>query len=276
MSLLNTLSISADEYSQFSRFLEDATGIMLGENKEYLIVSRLKGLMAESGISGFSELINQIKSNAKLKQEIINAMTTNETSWFRDVNVYNCYERNILPDLVKSGKSDLRIWSAACSTGEEPYSISMCTQSFIDKTKSNVNVRVVGTDISKYVLDKAKAGYYKEFATTRGLSEDLKKKYFHQLGLYWEIAEPIKNRVSFQSVNLKADFSAMGKFDIIFCRNVLIYFSTDLKKDVILRLTKQLKPRGVLVLGGSETLSNFTENFEMHKHESIVYYQAKS
>lgn len=273
---MNTLSITADEYSQFSRFLEEATGIMLGDNKEYLIISRLKGLMAESGISGFADLVNKVKTNAVLKQEIINAMTTNETSWFRDVNVYNCYERNILPDMVKSGKNDLRIWSAACSTGEEPYSISMCTQSYIDKTKSNVNVRVVGTDISKTVLDKAKAGYYKEFATTRGLSDDLKKKYFNQLGLYWEIAEPIKKRVSFQSVNLKVDFTTMGKFDIIFCRNVLIYFSTDLKQDVILRLSKQLKPNGVLVLGGSETMPNFNDNFVMHKHESIVYYQAKS
>lgn len=273
---MNTLFISNDEYVLFAAFLEEATGILLGEKKEYLVISRLKGLMIETRINSFAELIEKANNNPKLRETIIDAMTTNETSWYRDEKVFECLEKKIFPELEKTGRNDFHVWSAACSTGQEPYSISMCAQDFLTLRRPNIEVEIVGTDICKKVLDKAIAAYYEELVTSRGLPADKKEKYFSQTGKFWEITEQIKNRVSFRIVNLKRDFTTLGTFDVIFCRNVLIYFSSELKKDVIERLTRQLKPGGYLFLGGSESMPDYTDKFVMHKYESIVYYQLKS
>lgn len=273
---MNSLTISTEEYHNFMSFLEDATGIVLGGEKDYLVVSRLKRLMQSENIQNFHDLIAEADKNQKLKGSIIDAMTTNETSWYRDAMVFECMIKNIFPALLKSPEKNLRIWSAACSTGQEPYSISMEIEDYITKNRTNnVKFEITGTDISRKVLDKAELGCYEDLVTSRGLPDEKKSKYFKELGLYWQISEKIKNRVKFETVNLKKDFSVLGKFDLVFCRNVLIYFSPSMKKDVLSRITNQIKPGGYLVLGGSESMSDYSDRFEMHKYNSVVYYQLK-
>jgi len=273
-----TLStISAEEYSLFRNFLEEAIGIVLGEKKEYLVVNRLKKLKVNDNIRNYRDLLNAANQKRELKEKIIEAMTTNETSWYRDIKIFDCLENIILPDLVKSKGDKLRIWSAACSTGQEPYSISMSIQDYIKRYAiNNKTFEIIGTDISKEVLDKAKAGCYEEIVTARGLSESRKKQYFRERGIHWEITDQIKNRVRFESINLKNSFSILGKFDIIFCRNVLIYFSSNLKDDVLKKITKQINPGGYLILGGSETMTNYADSFEMQKVDTVVYYKLKN
>lgn len=273
-----TLStISVEEYDLFKNFIEEATGIVLGDKKEYLVVSRLKSLEISENIKNYNDLLKAAKQNKELKEKIIAAMTTNETSWYRDIKIFDCFENNILPELIKRKNDKIRIWSAACSTGQEPYSISMSIQDYSMRyALKNRPFEIIGTDISTEVLAKAKTGRYEEIVTARGLLESRKKQYFKERGLHWEIADKIKSNVRFETVNLKNDFSRLGKFDIIFCRNVLIYFSSELKKDVIARITKQIAAGGYLILGGSETLSNYADSFEMKKNESVVYYKLKT
>jgi len=273
-----TLStISAQEYALFTELIEKATGIVIGENKEYLVISRLKNLEICNNVKNYHDLLNAVTQDMMLKEKIIDAMTTNETSWYRDVRIFNCFEKKILPAFLKTKINKLRIWSAACSTGQEPYSISMCIQDYVARHSTNNTLfEIVGTDISKEVLDKAKAGRYEEILTVKGLSELRKNQYFFKKEQQWEISEKIKRRVKFEFINLMNNFSNLGKFDIIFCRNVLIYFSEQVKLDVINRMAKQLNEGGYLILGGSETMANYAELFEMKKIDSAVIYKLKT
>jgi len=268
--------ISTEEYTLLRTFLEEASGIVLGDNKEYLVISRLKKLEISDDIKNFSDLLKAANQSKELRERIVDAMTTNETSWYRDKKIYDCFDKTILPDLIKTRPNKIRIWSAACSTGQEPYSISMSISSYMKRIAMNdKDYEIVGTDISNEVLDKAKAGRYDEMVTARGLPDSIKKEYFIERGLYWDIAGRIKSHVRFESINLKNNFSSMGKFDVIFCRNVLIYFSSELKNDVIARLAAQITPGGYFILGGSETMTNYADWFEMHKSDTVVYYKLK-
>ncbi len=274
-------NLSAEEYSSFKDFLEETTGIVLGDNKAFLVVSRLKKMALPGSIKNFSDLLVVADRDKVLREKIIGAMTTNETSWYRDKKIFDCLENNILPELAKSKRHHLKIWSVACSTGQEPYSVSMSIEDCIKRYPwINKHFDIVGTDISKKVLEIARAGRYDEIVTARGLSELRKRQYFNEYfnekGIHWEIANKIKNRVKFESINLKNNFSSLGKFDIIFCRNVLIYFSSDLKQDVLKRMTRQINPGGYLVLGGTETMANYTDSYEMHTLDSVVYYKLKA
>lgn len=269
-------TLSAEEYSSFEDFLEKATGIVLGKNKEFLVVSRLKKLVLCKNIKNYSDLLVAANCDRRLRERIIGAMTTNETSWYRDKKIFDCLENNILPELIKNKNSNLKIWSTACSTGQEPYSVSMSIENSIKRYPAvNKHFEIVGTDISKAALEIARAGRYNEIVTARGLSELSKKKYFNEKGIHWEITDKIKNRVKFESINLKNSFLSLGKFDVIFCRNVLIYFSPCLKEDVLKRMTKQINPGGYLILGGAETMANYADSFEMHNVDSVVYYKLK-
>jgi len=269
-------AISAEEYIAFKLFLETATGIVLGENKEFLVVSRLKKMELPEEIKNYSDLLKVANRNKSLREKIISAMTTNETSWHRDTKIFDSLENNILPDLLKNKGKNIRVWSAACSTGQEPYSVSMSIEDCLKRFPKNISFEIVGTDISKEVLDIARLGRYEEIVAARGLSEKRKKQYFVEKDPHWEIVEKIKNRVRFESINLKNSFVLLGKFDIILCRNVLIYFSSSLKEDVIARMTKQINPGGYLILGGSETMTNYADSFEMHNVDSVVYYKRKN
>jgi chemotaxis protein methyltransferase CheR len=272
-------NITQEEYTTFRSFLEQATGIVLGDNKHYLVTSRLAGLMTEFSISSFPHLMERIKKDLKFKQKILDAMTTNETSWFRDTYPYEVLKEKILPEAAKRRPTSFRIWSAACSTGQEPYSISMIVSEYLSSPFSgltNNSVQIVGTDISSTAMLQAKKGCYEGVSVTRGLSQERKKRFFKETGNCWRVAPEISDRVSFREMNLMQSYSFIGKFDVIFCRNVLIYFSQELKKDILKRMTQVLNTQGYLILGGSESISGYSEEFELVKWNSGVIYRLKS
>lgn len=251
---------------------------MLGDNKHYLVTSRLTRLMNECGIDSFGDLMNRMKQDNKLRHRIMDAMTTNETSWFRDSYPFDILKEKIYPEFSRQKLTQVRIWSAACSTGQEPYSISMATSEYLQSRPGSLPmnaVQIVGTDISPSVLGQAREGIYEGVAATRGLSPERKKRFFRQVGESWQIVEDVRNRISFREMNLMQSYAALGKFDIIFCRNVLIYFSAELKRDIMQRMTQLLKPHGYLILGGSESISGYSEDYEVVRWNSGVIYAPK-
>jgi chemotaxis protein methyltransferase CheR len=271
-------SITSEEFRGFSQFLEKSCGILLAEHKQYLVQSRLSRIMQKEGYGSLSELIRRLNQpgNSTIKEQVIDAMTTNETLWFRDIHPYEILKNKLLPEL-SDGKSfqKLRIWSAACSTGQEPYSISMVIEEF-RQTKSSAfssGQEIVATDIASTVLDQARKGEYEMLALGRGLSQDRLTRFFTKSSEgSWQIKTEIRNRVRFQSLNLLGQYSTLGQFDIVFCRNVLIYFSSDVKNDILRKIHKQLKPGGYLILGASESLSGLPELYKMiHCRPGIIY-----
>ncbi len=273
--------LSKGQYDNFRDFLEDSCGIVLGDNKHYLVTSRLNKLTHEFSFDSLSAMLDELKrkNDAKLKERVIDAMTTNETSWFRDNYPFELLKENLIPEIVKSNKPNrFRIWSAACSTGQEPYSISMSISEFQMKSPGvlNIPVEIVGTDISSTVLDMARRAEYDQLSVTRGLPEEKKKLFFQSIdGNRWKLHDKIKSIVKFNEINLLQNYTLIGKFDLIFCRNVLIYFSADLKSDILTRMAKILNPGGFLVLGGSESPTGYCSAFEMTRFPKGVVYRLK-
>lgn len=276
---MTTTQIAANEYEEFRRFLENACGIVLGENKHYLVTSRLNRLMREFNINTFSELMFQLKQqhHSKLRERIVDAMTTNETMWFRDRYPFEILSNTILPEISSLRMRQLRIWSAACSSGQEPYSISMALQEYSALRPGALpgNTQIVATDISPSMLREASAALYDKMSITRGMSEERIKRFFLQKNDRWEVRPEIRGRVTFREMNLMQNFATLGKFDIIFCRNVLIYFSSDLKKDILTRMAQAMSPRGYLFLGGSESPTSYVDMFEMVRTTAGVVYRLK-
>ncbi len=266
-------------FSEFCLFLQTETGITLEQSKHYLVSSRLNKLMAEQQIDSLIALLDRMKSPrmSDLKQAVIEVMTTNETQWFRDYHPLKAFADVIIPSLVKSGHQSIRIWSAACSSGQEAYSTSMVIEEHRDMYRHlhlhNPSVQIVATDLSHQILQKARAGVYDNTEILRGLDEQRKKNFFTFNDGSWELSQKIKNRVQFRQHNLLNGFSNLGQFDVIFCRNVLIYFSAEIKSDILNRMAKQLKPDGYLILGSSETPSNYTDQFKMEKINGTVVYR---
>ncbi|NOZ53874.1 MAG: protein-glutamate O-methyltransferase CheR [Gammaproteobacteria bacterium] len=272
-------TITPKEYQAFREFLENASGIVLGDNKHYLVTSRLTRIMAKFSIASLADLMTRLKADRALRQLIMDAMTTNETSWFRDSYPYDVLKEKLLPELSVKKNKPFKIWSAACSTGQEPYSISMIISEYLmgrPGSLSSGDIQIIGTDISSDVLQQAKAGVYDNIALGRGLSLERQKRFFKEKGSQWEIINDIRKRIVFREMNLKASYTALGKFDIIYCRNVLIYFSPELKKDIMFRMSQALKPKGYLILGGSETISGYSDEFDLVRWRSGVVYQLKT
>ena len=267
-------SISHQEYLDFSIFLEKSCGIVLGENKQYLVDSRLKRLLIENGLNTLGDLVTQLKAghNRLLREHTIDAMTTNETSWFRDNFPYTALSDMILPGIISTGKKNIRIWSSACSSGQEPYSISI----IIDECRglfANLKAEIMATDISPTMLRSAREGVFDSLSIARGLSDSRKSKYFKQVANSWAINSDLKNNISFKEVNLQSSFNSLGKFDVIFCRNVLIYFSLPLKQDIIHRMSQCLNPGGYLILGGTESALNYSGEFVPVRHQNGILYK---
>jgi len=268
--------IAPQEYESFKSFLQDACGILLGENKQYLVKSRLRRIMEEHELSTLGELLGRIKRSGRsnLREVVIDAMTTNETLWFRDNHPFRILEDKLLPEFAdwKSSRS-LRIWSAASSTGQEPYSVAMIIEEFRRQRPGKLrDVKITATDISKSVLEVARSGEYEMIAIGRGLSPERQKQFFTpSLSGSWQIKPNIKSMVEFRELNLLERYM-LGKFDIVMCRNVLIYFSADLKRDILTRIHATLNPGGYLILGASESLSGLPHLYEMvHCSPGIIY-----
>jgi chemotaxis protein methyltransferase CheR len=273
-------TLDANDYEEFRRYLEKACGIVLGDNKQYLVTSRLNRLLQEYKLGSLSELLAAIRGgkSRELADRIIEAMTTNETSWFRDIHPYNTLKERILPEFSASKKSPLRIWSAACSSGQEPYSISMVINEFqmSNPGKLNADIQIIATDISPAILRAAEKGHYDDMSMARGLSPERKKRYFKETPTYWQVNPIVSSKVQFRQLNLLQSYALMGRFDVIFCRNVLIYFSSQLKKEIITKMCNALNPGGYLFLGGSESISGYTDDLQMVRTNGGVVYQRKT
>ena len=268
--------ITPQEYEAFKSFLQDACGILLGENKQYLVKSRLRRIMEENELRTLGDLLDRVKRTGRssLKEVVIDAMTTNETLWFRDNHPFRILQEKLLPEFGdrKSAQS-LRIWSAACSTGQEPYSVAMIIEEFRRQRPGRLrDVKITATDISKSVLEVARRGEYEMIAIGRGLSPERQKQFFSPaMNGSWQIRPQIKSMVEFRELNLLERYM-LGKFDIVMCRNVLIYFSAELKKDILTRIHATLNPGGYLILGASESLNGLPHLYEMVQcHPGIIY-----
>lgn len=280
-------SITPQEYQEFREFLEGASGIALGDNKQYLVNSRLAALLAEMGARSIGELINHVKRDVKsgLRERIVDAMTTNETLWFRDNFPFEILKSHILPELSGQRGRPVRIWSAACSSGQEPYSMSMIIQEYLHVKPSSLprDVQITATDISPSILKHAKEAVYDAMTLARGLSDERRKRFFDVKGRpgdiqakSWQVKSEIRKRVTFSELNLmKKDYLLLGKFDVIFCRNVLIYFSAELKREILARFAQVLEPGGYLCLGASESVSGYVDSFETVRYQGGLVYRLK-
>lgn len=262
-------SISPDVYRAFCSFLQERCGIVLGAGKEYLIRSRLVSLLPRYDAVSMDQLLDKVirGDNLSLERTVIDAMTTNETFWFRDVYPFEILGSRILPELVRERRR-IRIWSAACSSGQEPYSIAMVIREQAERIadlKSAV-VDIVASDISDSMLEMAQKGVYDSLSMSRGLDPERRRRFFQvhdEAAGSCQISESIRSMVSFKRLNLLGNLAVLGSFDIIFCRNVLIYFSREEKLRIIINFARMLRPGGYLFLGSSEFMSGIEEYFEM-------------
>lgn len=280
-TLVTESLLSKEQYDNFRGFLEESCGIVLGDNKHYLVTSRLNRLTREFSFDSLHAMLDALTKNNdnRLKERIIDAMTTNETSWFRDGYPYQLLQENLLPELLQKKPSRLRIWSAASSTGQEAYSISMVLSEMQMKSPGllNVPIEIVGTDISSTVLSIARKAEYDGLSLSRGISDERRKAFFKELeNDRWQLNDKVKSIVRFSELNLLQNYALLGKFDLIFCRNVLIYFSAELKSDILSRMAKIMNPGGYLVLGGSESPTGYCRDFEMTRFPKGVVYRLKT
>ncbi|MCU4138289.1 MAG: Methylase of chemotaxis methyl-accepting proteins [Thermodesulfobacteria bacterium] len=242
----------------FTALLEKVAGISYATGKEYLIESRLNELALSLGYKDVKDIYQTIIKkgvNLKLLNEIIDALTTNETYFFRDYHPFEALRTHILPELFKKREKEkkINIWSAACATGQEAYSIAMILLEYFSLYLQTYRVSILATDISKKCLEKAKKGVYNQIEINRGLPISFLVKYFKQCGAHWYIDEKVKKLVKFEKLNLLgASQRLLERFDLIFCRYVLIYFSDEIKKKVLTDLWKLLNPGGYLILGATE------------------------
>ncbi|MFV1983677.1 MAG: protein-glutamate O-methyltransferase CheR [Thiohalomonadales bacterium] len=271
--------ISKQEYEIFRDFLENACGIVLGENKHYLVTSRLNKLTHEFSYPDLGSMLVELKKNTnnKLKERVVDAMTTNETMWFRDKYPFEMLHQIMLPELGKGRTKPIRIWSAACSSGQESYSISMTTSEYQQKNPGalKANMEIIATDISPSMLKMGKEAQYDKLSMNRGLTDERRKRFFKEQGEYWVANADIRQRVRFTELNLTANYTLLGKFDIIFCRNVLIYFSSELKTDILIRMAQTLNPKGFILLGGSESPTGYCDAFDMVRTPMGVLYRLR-
>ena len=273
------MNFKTEDYQVFQDFLEKACGIVLGNNKHYLVSSRLSKLMQSNNIHSLGELVNRLKNSASsaLRSEVIEAMTTNETLWFRDGYPFEIYKDLVLSEFKNKPAKEVRVWSSACSSGQEPYSLSMATEEFVQANPGcGLRVSIVGTDISQAILNEAKKARYDALSVSRGLSEERKRRFFTVMDHRWHVNANIRSRVTFKEHNLMNSFSMLGRFDVIFCRNVLIYFSAESKTEIFRRMAEALNPGGYLFMGASESIVQYTKAFEMVRANAGVVYRLKS
>jgi chemotaxis protein methyltransferase CheR len=256
--------VTPPDYEYLRKLLRDQSGLDLSTDKQYLIESRLLPLARKAGLPGISDLVQKMKggSNALITQ-VVEAMTTNETFFFRDKVPFDHFRDTIMPEMLKlrAARKSLRIWCAAGSTGQEPYSLAMCLKE-MSAALSGWRVEILATDLSQEVLEKSRTGIYSQFEVQRGLPIQMLVKYFKQIGELWQINPDIRAMVAHRQLNLLHDFGQLGSFDVIFCRNVLIYFDQETKANIFGRLARSMEPDGFLVLGAAETVVGLTEAFK--------------
>ncbi len=276
--------ISPEEIKILSKYIKDVSGIHLDESKAYLLETRLNNILEKTGCNSHGELCEKAEQDATkaIEKSIVDAITTNETLFFRDDSPFELLQYKILPDLIDrrssntngSGQIPLRIWSAACSTGQEVYSISIVLKELLPDSHQ-YKFKLLGTDISDAAISQASYGTYNKFEIERGLSRDKLQKYFTSNSESWKIKDEIRAMATFQKLNLIQPFKAIGKFDIIFCRNVAIYFSLEDRKALFNRIANALAEDGYLIIGSTESLTGVCQKFEPKRHLRSIFYQLK-
>ncbi|MEZ8466609.1 protein-glutamate O-methyltransferase [Vibrio splendidus] len=275
---MTAITISDQEYRDFSRFLESQCGIVLGDSKQYLVRSRLSPLVTKFKLASLSDLLRDVVTgrNRELRVAAVDAMTTNETLWFRDTYPFAVLADKLLPEIA-ANKRPIKIWSAASSSGQEAYSMAMTIlETQTRKPGMLPNVSITATDISASMLDMCRTGAYDNLALGRGLSPERRRTFFEDAGDgRMKVKDNVKRMVNFRPQNLMDSYALLGKFDIIFCRNVLIYFSPDMKSKVLNQMANSLNPGGYLLLGASESLTGLTDRFEMVRCNPGIIYKLK-
>lgn len=269
--------MSNTNFKFLQQFIKEQTAIVIDLEKEYLIEARLGPIAKELGLPSIDVLLDEVrtKPNDKLRTRIIDAITTNETFFFRDVYPFEFLKNKAVLDVIEKKKPEkkLNIWCAAASSGQEPYTIAMILKDYAAKLDGWV-INFIASDLSETMLEKAKLGIYNQLEVNRGLPMPYLIKYFEKVGSSWQIKQEIRDMIKFQKINLKNTWQ-LARMDIIFMRNVLIYFDLDTKKDIFKRLEFILNPEGYLFLGGSETLLGISNNFERLGVEKVPCYQLK-
>lgn len=270
------------EFKQLSALLHDQCGLYLQDDQEYLVETRLKDFVQGLGLNSFGELYARLQVEPeKLLPGVINLMTTNETSWFRDASCWNALEGAILPALFeKAARSEsVKIWIAGCSTGQEAYSLAMLIDELSEKRRQPELARrfhIQAMDISQSALETARAGLYSNFEINRGLSLARRDKYFEQAdGNRWQLRPNIRLRVHFDAINLTRNFTYLGYFDLILCRNVTIYFAPPIREKILSAMAEMLEPNGALLLGATEPLWGGRGSFNTAEFEGCVYVKSR-
>ena len=261
------------DYEFLRKFLKERSGLDLSPDKQYLVESRLIPLARRAGLPGIAEIVQKMKGGSEpLISDVVEAMTTNETFFFRDKLPFENLRETILPMMLQARASRrvLRIWCAASSTGQEPYSIAMCLKE-IGSALAGWRIEILATDLSQGVLEKSKAAIFSQFEVQRGLPIQMLVKHFTQVGELWQLNADIRAMVQHRQLNLLQDFSHLGTFDVIFCRNVLIYFDQDTKSGIFDRLAKVLEPDGVLALGAAESVVGISDAFKPYPERRGLY-----
>ncbi|QDF67709.1 chemotaxis protein CheR [Shewanella sp. SNU WT4] len=276
---MSNKTLTDNEYRQFAQFLEQQSGIVLGDNKQYLVSSRLSPLMAKFNCESLSLLVKMAMGSLdrQLRVDVIDAMTTNETLWFRDKFPFELMAEVILPEYAALAKP-LKIWSAACSSGQEPYSLAMTLMAFQQRRPGTLSgTSIVGTDISPSMLERCGVAEYDHLALGRGLTEEHKRQFFEPLPHQnrMKVKDNVRKLVTFKPLNLLDSYSSMGKFDVIFCRNVLIYFGSEAKIKILRQFAAALNPKGILFLGASESLAGLSDDFDMVRCNPGIFYRKR-
>jgi len=253
------------DFELLSSILKERSGLVLTPDKTYLLESRLVPVARKRGMAGLEDLVAAIRKSKDeaVLSDVTEAMTTNESFFFRDQKPFEIFEQNILPGLLESraGKKHIRIWCAAASTGQEPYSLAMVLKENAARL-AGWRIEILATDLSNEVLEKAKSGLYSQFEVQRGLPIQFLVKYFNQVNEMWQIDSSIRGMVQYKPLNLLDNFSSIGTFDVVFCRNVLIYFDQNTKAKVLERTAQIMPSDGKLFLGGAETVLGVTDKFK--------------
>jgi chemotaxis protein methyltransferase CheR len=266
--------MTSDEFDFLCKLLKERSGLVLTRDKAYLLESRLLPVARKADLKSVDELVGAVRMrpNSDLARDVIEAMTTNESFFFRDIKPFDQFKNFVLPELMKAraARRSIRIWSAACSSGQEPYTLAMLLAESQAKL-AGWTIDILATDLSTEILDKAQAGLYSQFEVQRGLPIQFLMKYFKQQGERWQIDAGIRSRVRFRVFNLLDEPTSLGGFDVIYCRNVLIYFDQPTKTVVLDRLARILAPDGYLFLGGAETVLGISDKFQASAENRGIY-----
>lgn len=279
---MTTAAITRDELAVWSRYIHEISGIYLDESKGYLLETRLSGLLRESGTGNLSEFFYKTRTDQTntLRRKVVEAITTNETSFFRDTAPFDLLRHKLIPELIdrrtRSGMKPIpiRIWSAACSTGQEAYSTAMVLKELLaDLTK--FDIRILGTDISNKAVAQASYGEYTRLELERGLPQDMLVRHFTACGEKRKIRDEIRALATFRTMNLLEPFAFPSPFDIVFCRNVAIYFTETDKVRMFRSIGKSMAKDGCLIIGATESISGLCPEFEPKRHMRTVFYQVR-